>query len=307
MANLQAALETLSAQFKTADLRLKEVDQKGVDAAGKLDGLAGELTTGNHALGAPAQLMFDGLTSGLATTEGSLSGLEGNLKGLEADAQDRTVKTQAELKAMIEAVNSLSEMVGQVSRALQEERLKTEKGLNDAGQKSQAAFEHSRKKVESLDEFVRKSYLPKLQELNRKTEEERLTLNQTLQNRFLPGLQTSIDGMHRQVTQAVADLTARTKAFHQAHGKKAEAATTDLKGATERVVSDLAQTSQDTNKVTVEVGNTVTEGLNTENQAEQDLVLEADHFNKRPTGILPKTQNIPVRLEEVLKKARVIR
>lgn len=302
MPTLQDYLEALTTELDGASARFHEVEVYAAQSATALDAMRSEMSTESAKVLPLATTVKGRLDNGNQQAEAAFSHLHTELQGLETDLHQRRTTAQARIQLMLPAVLKLVSVLDKVHGEFRQEQTTTEKALTNAANRSSTAFKASREALDALEKYVREDYQKRLELHEKTTREELEKLLKKVDEVVLPTIADQLKALKTALDGVVNDLRDRGKALADEAQTRAQEVLTDARTAATTMVSTLAGHSSQSAEKLDGVTAAIEAGMTAEDGPEKQLVTGL-------TTAVPhaeKIRNIPVRLHEVLKKARVI-
>ena len=303
MATLEDSLDALNLEMERADARLGEVAKRSGDASATVLALHQQVNLESQKLVPLSAALTAHLENRRRAAEEGLDRLQGKLGGLESELGIREQATRARLESLQPIVEQLSQVLQRLQLQFLDQQQSTESALQQAAERIRQAFAQSQAALVALDRFVQEDFTPRLAAHEQANETAREQLAQKVQQLVLPALEAQLKTLKVRmdsIAQALAEQS--QKAGEQVRTQTEQSLADSEAGTRQRVQTLTEQTAQSTQKLG-EVTSLMGAAMGEQQKADQALLQALQTVVPQ----VDKLAKIPQRLEEVLKKARVIR
>lgn len=300
--SLQENMEFLSATLEKADAQVKTGHATIRTAHDGLTETRKQFQVQATAVVPASAAVTTRLQQGEVLADQSMKSLQSELQTMESGIVQRIEASRRKVEEMGQMVGALTSLLVKVEDALRQQQKTTEEALQQAGRQSQQAFLQSRTALNSLDEFVANSLLPKLRSYQQSNQTAVADLGQRVRDSFLPALDARINTVRSSLHQAVERLKQETElaASQMVEGQTEALATTTQQCADK--VARLNSATRDSAKILAGVVAQVEDQLKVEAESNRSIL---ETYNQRVQQDAKDQITIPVNLKLVLDRANI--
>lgn len=300
--SLQEALDTLSGTLAKTDAQVKS-GQNGIHTAHDQVSEARKIFQVQAQAVLPASsAVSNRLKLGQGLAEQSMQSLQNELGAMETGLAQRIQASRKKIAEMGEMVRSLTALLVKVEGSLRQQQETTEQALSQAGERSREAFRQSRGALNSLDEFVANSLLPKLRGVQQSNQTAVAALGQKVRETFLPAVDEQMSDLQTSLNRAVEVLQQETlRLSGQVRESQAEAMASTGQQCADHVVR-LQSVTGDSAKVLARAVLQVEEKMQSEADSNRSLLQT---YQQRVQQDAKDQITVPLNLKLVLDRVNI--